>query len=491
MEISPRLALSYLAPSQAQKHVTVNETFRRLDALVQLTVSSRSISAEPASPAEGEAYILPPGASGAAWSAFGASDIAVFQDGAWARIAPAPGFCAFAIDETTLVAYDGASWSPVSGGAAVSAPIFGVNTSADTTNRLAVKTDAALFSHDDVTPGAGDIRIIVNKSAAAKTASHLFQNGFSGRAELGLTGDDDFHLKVSANGAAWKEAIVVDKDSGFLSVLYGSEPPFPVSISAGATGTIALNGRSINPAGLWAETTSGRSGFLFVNNNNFLPDGSNNNSTFAFWYPYDTGSNAAYKVFRISKGATLADTFWVNVDGGAVFGTPTGGDKGGGAINAQAVYDDNTLLTCYVFDQALDGAIDPQKWDALTPDRRAPDQFAVKRDGQGREIVDPKTRLPVMEKIAEGPVLEVRRHEPMRKFAARAGTAYDPLTLDGYAAHWKEKRHLTAMPNEATFDPVNGQLTTGEWIQRLVETVEIQAVLIEQLNARVKTLEAA
>jgi hypothetical protein len=46
------------------------------------------------------------------------------------------------------------------------------------------------------------------------------------------------------------------------------------------------------------------------------------------------------------------------------------------------------------------------------------------------------------------------------------------------------------MPNEATFDPETGQLTTGEWIQRLVETAEIQAVLIEKLNERVKVLEA-
>ena len=80
----------------------------------------------------------------------------------------------------------------------------------------------------------------------------------------------------------------------------------------------------------------------------------------------------------------------------------------------------------------------------------------------------------------------VRRHAPARRFAARIGGKYDPLTLDGYAPHWKEKRHLTSMPNEAAFDPVHGQLTTGEWIQRLVETVEIHAVLIDALNKALK-----
>jgi len=130
-------------------------------------------------------------------------------------------------------------------------------------------------------------------------------------------------------------------------------------------------------------------------------------------------------------------------DGG---GDPTGGDKGLGTINAKAVYDDNTLLTCYVFDQALDGDIDEDKWDAMAG---------------------------------------VRTHEPMRKFKARRG---DPLDIDKYADHWKTKRHLTSMPNETTFDPKKG-MATGEWIQRLVETVEIQAVLIENMNSRLKILE--
>ncbi len=66
MEQSPRLSLSYVAPNQAQKHVTVNESFRRLDALAQAVVRSRTETSEPASPAEGDAYVIPSGASGAA-----------------------------------------------------------------------------------------------------------------------------------------------------------------------------------------------------------------------------------------------------------------------------------------------------------------------------------------------------------------------------------------------------------------------------------------
>ena len=44
------------------------------------------------------------------------------------------------------------------------------------------------------------------------------------------------------------------------------------------------------------------------------------------------------------------------------------------------------------------------------------------------------------------------------------------------------------MPNEAAFDP-EGNLSTGAWVQRLVETVEIQAVHIAGLHERLKLLE--
>lgn len=110
MQTSPRLGLSYIQPQQAQKHVTANETFRRLDALAQLCVKSRTVAAQPASPAEGDAYILPAGASGAAWTGLAAGRLAVFQDGAWSDIAPGKGWRAYAEDESALLVHDGAQW---------------------------------------------------------------------------------------------------------------------------------------------------------------------------------------------------------------------------------------------------------------------------------------------------------------------------------------------------------------------------------------------
>ncbi|WP_291167030.1 DUF2793 domain-containing protein [Hyphomicrobium sp.] len=88
-------------------------------------------------------------------------------------------------------------------------PLIGVNATADATNKLAIKSAASLFDN----AGNGHQQKI-NKAAASDTASQLYQTNYSGRAEIGLTGDDDFHFKVSADGSTWREAIKIDRATG-------------------------------------------------------------------------------------------------------------------------------------------------------------------------------------------------------------------------------------------------------------------------------------
>jgi len=224
MANSPNLDLPFIAPAQAQKHVTHNEALRTLDAIVQLAVLDRDLATPPLSPQDGDRYIVATAASGA-WTGK-EGQIAAWQDGAWAFHVPREGWRAWVEDEDLLIAWDGTSWAAVSGsgGSVNPAPLVGVNMSADATNRLAVSSPASLFTHE----GAGH-QIKVNKNAALDTASLLYQTGFSGRAELGLAGDDDFHVKVSADGTTWKEAILIDRSTGSVS--------FPNTAPSGGGGT--------------------------------------------------------------------------------------------------------------------------------------------------------------------------------------------------------------------------------------------------------------
>jgi len=216
MTTTTNLKLPYIMAAQAQKHVTHNEALRALDAVVHLGVSDRHLVAPPDTPSEGDRHIVAADASGAWESRSG--QIAAFQDGAWAYFAPNAGWIAWVADENTALVFDGDAWVEFTGSDINPAQLVGVNTTADITNRLAVKSEAVLLSHDDITPGSGSFQLKLNKAAASDTASVLYQTGYSGRAEFGTTGDDDFHIKVSADGAAWHDAILVERSSGIVSM---------------------------------------------------------------------------------------------------------------------------------------------------------------------------------------------------------------------------------------------------------------------------------
>ncbi len=217
MAKTPHLNLPFISAAQAQKHVTHNEALKALDAIIHLSVLDRDLSTPPTSPNEGDRYIVANGAS----DDWGGQDlkVAAFQDGSWEFYTPNTGWLAWVADEASLVGWDGSSWviSSASAGGTnlnpVSEGLVGINATAETINRLSINSPASLFNHE-----GGDHQIKVNKNASSDTASVLFQTGFSGRAEFGLTGDDDFHVKVSPDGSTFHEGLVIDKDDGVVSV---------------------------------------------------------------------------------------------------------------------------------------------------------------------------------------------------------------------------------------------------------------------------------
>lgn len=205
-----RLHLPLMAAAQAQKHVTHNEALLALDALVQLGVLDR-VSSPPSAPAAGARHLVAPGATGG----FAGQDdrIAINDGGVWRFLTPQIGWRLFVAQERRFLVFDGVAWGDVP---MRFAPLLGVNAIADDTTKLAVSSAGVLFNH----AGAG-VQARFNKAASGQTAAALYQTNWSGRAETGLTGDDDFHLKVSPDGAVWRDALIADHDSGRVSFPQG------------------------------------------------------------------------------------------------------------------------------------------------------------------------------------------------------------------------------------------------------------------------------
>ncbi len=379
MADTPNLVLPYLAANQSQKHVTVNEALRRLDALVQVSVQSAVLATPPASPTEGQRWIVAASPTGT-WSGH-AAHLAAWQDGAWAFYVPLDGWIAFDANTDTLLWFNTGtgSWvslfiaifsdaaftlqddidatkqarfqiagftagatrvftlpdattslaglavaqtfsakqtlsnpsndigtstatgttnlatgatlngstktvnigtAGVSGsttnvtiGSALAGALGSLNINspfvtfassvsaiamaaanvsalylglggamADATNRLSINSPSSLFNH----AGAGH-QVKVNKAAATDTGSFLFQTGFSGRAEFGLTGSDDFQIKVSGDGATWFNALQLERTSGRVRAM----ATLQLNPNAGDPGTAA-------DGDLWYNSSTGK-----------------------------------------------------------------------------------------------------------------------------------------------------------------------------------------------------------------------------------------
>jgi hypothetical protein len=127
-----------------------------------------------------------------------------------------------------------------------------------------------------------------------------------------------------------------------------------------------------------------------------------------------------------------------------VVGTPTGGSQGTGTINAQAVYDDSVLLTCYVPEFVKNGSIDLEKWD----------------------------------QTIENPA---KAHNAAHRFSQSAKEELDPTK---YAKKWRENGHLPAMPSMEEW--AAGKINVGRVIQGLWETIEVLAEHVRQLNNKLE-----
>lgn len=292
MSETTRLALPMLAAAQAQKHLTLNDAFAALDALVHLSARDRDRAAPPASPAEGDRHLVAPGASGA-WAGRSGM-VAVFDGGVWRFHAPRAGWILHVEAERRLLVHDGTTFAPLPG----SFGTLGVNAAPDAFNRVAMAAANVLLTDE----GAG-LRVKVNKTAAGDTASYLFQTGWSGRAEFGLVGGDDFKLKVSADGAAWTDALAVDRASG-ATRLKSLTLESKLALADGGTGASTAAGARV-ALGLSAVAASGSAADLGAGK---LPDarlperlgtiaayvGDWNEATANGWYMAPIAANAPF-----------------------------------------------------------------------------------------------------------------------------------------------------------------------------------------------------
>ncbi len=123
---------------------------------------------------------------------------------------------------------------------------------------------------------------------------------------------------------------------------------------------------------------------------------------------------------------------YMSYSDGLVVGVPTGGYLGPGKINAQAIYDDNVVLTDYVFDHYFDKKLKAQ---------------------------------------------DVEKHSD-----------FSMMSISDMREFIQKERHLPSIKGRSDWDK-KGRFSVGELSQQLWETVEIQAIYITQLEERISKIE--
>ena len=110
MDTTPRFALPYLAPGQAQKEFFHNEALQRADFLLCPVVEEPPRVAPPASPAIGQAYIVDTGATGV-WVGHD-GELAGFGEGGWRFIAATEGMSVIERASGEMLLRRSGAWEP-------------------------------------------------------------------------------------------------------------------------------------------------------------------------------------------------------------------------------------------------------------------------------------------------------------------------------------------------------------------------------------------
>ncbi len=194
MADTSRLGLPLVDPAQAQKHVTVNEAFSRLDALTQLKLDGVGTSVPPASPVEGEVYAIGAGASGA-WTGQDGK-LGVLVNGGWAFVVPRKGWRGWSHPAGAEVLFDGVEW--VAGAGALSPNGAGfVHRSLETDHAISAGATSVI---------AGALP--ANSIVYGITGRVLSAIGGAASLEIGVAGSTDRYGSGIGTGAgAWARGI--------------------------------------------------------------------------------------------------------------------------------------------------------------------------------------------------------------------------------------------------------------------------------------------
>lgn len=223
-DTTPILGLPEILSNQAQKHLTHNEALVILDALVQGNVASKTTSAPPGSPTEGDRYIIGPSPTGA-WATH-ADKLAVWDGSAWNLYTPTEGWRFSVRDEAqpNLALYDGSAWVDALAGATSSSFVAAESANGAQMQFRVLEEELTGLSGADV-----DSTINIPNGAIVFNVSMLVTTT--------ITGATSFSVGVSGNTGQFGSGLSLPAASNNLGVIgptaFYSDTPIKLTSAGG------------------------------------------------------------------------------------------------------------------------------------------------------------------------------------------------------------------------------------------------------------------
>lgn len=112
MSTYPNLGLTRMSEGQLGAEIVLNSWLRFIDIMLMGRAQDyRATATPPASPAEGDTYIIAAATPSGDWASASQYDIAAYYDAQWVFITPHAGFQIWVVDESKYRVFNGTNWS--------------------------------------------------------------------------------------------------------------------------------------------------------------------------------------------------------------------------------------------------------------------------------------------------------------------------------------------------------------------------------------------
>ena len=214
---TPILPFAVWASGTNQNSIPANDNSLRNQILNGLVIDDAT-TAQPVSPANGDIYIIPAGATGAQWSTFDEGDLAIYSGGTWYSFAPVDGVVVnFDGEQKQWLEGSAGGWSGMGGGGSVAAEDVSYDNSSS--GLTATDVQEAIDELAGVGPGAPVQCIPIACSdettdLTTGTAKVTFRMPYAFTLLSGAAG-----VRASLTGAPTGAALVVDINEAGSSIL--------------------------------------------------------------------------------------------------------------------------------------------------------------------------------------------------------------------------------------------------------------------------------